>query len=457
MTGDTPSPTDIWKAAYGELQLQIPRETFDTWLRDARLVAHEDGVYIIGVRNVYAREWLENRLKPVIARTLSAIARRSADVRFVIWQEPETVGDDPGPLLAPLKPERPTTFRPHAPEKTGLNPRLTLDAFVVGPSNRLAHAAALEITEAPGEQFNPLYLYGGVGIGKSHLLHAIGSACHEAGLRVLYAPSETFTNDLVAAIHARRTEDFRRKYRAVDVLLIDDVQFLAGKESTQEEFYHTFNALHDAGRQVALAADRPPAAIAGLDERLRSRFEGGLLVGLGTPGGDERRAILQAKTEGSGLSADVLDVIAGQASGSVRDLEGALNRVMAGMLLTGSTPTRQQAETALSGLTRERRAPSLEDVILAVAGYYGVEPADVCGPGRTRDVSVARQVAMYLGREYAGASLQQIGLALGGRNHSTILYGCDRVADLLATDSTLREQIETILQAMLPSHRCISP
>ncbi len=457
MTSDAPSPSEVWKAAYGELQLQVPRETFDTWLRDARLVAHEDGTYIIGVRNVYAREWLEHRLKPVIVRTISAIAKRSVEVRFVIWQKPETLGDDPGPLLAPLRPEPPAAFRPHSPEKTGLNPRLTFDSFVVGPSNRLAHAAALGIAEAPGQQFNPLYLYGGVGIGKSHLLHAIGNACLEAGLTVLYAPLETFTNDLVAAIRSHRTEEFRGKYRMVDVLLMDGVQFLAGKESTQEEFHHTFNALYDANRQLVLAADRPPADIGGLDERLRSRFEGGLLAGLTPPGQEERFAILQTKAAGSGLSPEVLEVMANRVEGSVRELEGALNRVMAGMLITGESPTLQQVEAALGDVARERHAPSVEEVILAVSHYYEVAPADVCGPGRTRELSVARQVVMYLAREHAGASLQQIGMALGGRNHSTVLYGCERVADLLATDSFLREQIEAILQSLIPSQRCTPP
>jgi chromosomal replication initiator protein len=453
MKSDSPSPAEVWKAAYGELQLQIPRETFDTWLRDARLVAHEDGTYIIGVRNVYAREWLERRLKPVIVRTISAIARRSVEVRFVVWQQPETLGDDPGPLLAP-PPERPAAFRSHTPEKTGLNPHLTFDNFVVGPSNRLAHAAALEITEAPGERFNPLYLYGGVGIGKSHLLHAIGNACLAAGMAVLYAPSETFTNDLVAAIRSHRTEEFRQKYRGVDALLVDGVQFLVGKESTQEEFYHTFNALYDARRQLVLAADRPPASMAGLDERLRSRFEGGLLAGIAPPGDEERFAILQAKAAGKDLSPAILELIADRVEGSARELEGALNRVMAGMLITGESPTLQQAEAALGELARERRAPSLEDVVVAVSNYYGVDLSDVRGPGRAREVSVARQVIMYLAREHAGISLQQIGMALGGRNHSTILYGCERVADLLATDSLLREQIETILQTLLPSQRC---
>lgn len=451
MKSNDPSPAEVWKAAYGELQLQIPRETFDTWLRDACLVAHEDGAYIVGVRNVYAREWLEHRLKPVITRTIAAIARRTVEVRFVIWQEPETLGDDPGPLLAPLKPKTPKTFRPHSPEKTGLNPRLSFGNFVVGPSNRLAYAVAVGIAEAPGQQFNPLTFHGAIGIGKSHLLHAIGNACLEDGLTVLYAPSETFTNDLVAAIRSHHTEELRTKYRTVDVLLVDDVQFLAGKGSTQEEFYHTFNALHDANRQLVMAANRPPAAITGLDERLRSRLEGGLLAGLVIPGHEERFAILQMKAEGSGLSPAVLELIADRVEGNVRKLEGALNRMMAGMLITGEAPTLQQAEAALGALAKERRTPSLEDIILAVSGYYEVDPTDVCGPGRTREVSVARQVIMYLAREHAGAPLQQIGLALGGRNHSTVLYGCERVTDLLATNSLLHGQIETILRTLLSS------
>ena len=277
------SAADIWQTAQGELQLQLPRETFDTWLRNARLIAYEDGTYIIGVHNVYAREWLEHRLKKVVVRTVGRIARRTVEVRFVVAAENgyrarkrrEHEAEEAlraGPLLAELQPprEEPPRFERLTPGETGLNPRQTFDTFAVGPCNQLAHVAASAIVESDATPFNPLYVHAGVGLGKTHLLHAIGNAAAACGRRALYVTSETFTNDLVGAIRSRSTGDFRSKYREVDVLLVDDVQFLAGKDSSQEEFYHTFNALLNANAQVVVAASAPPAEIPGLDPRLRS-------------------------------------------------------------------------------------------------------------------------------------------------------------------------------------------
>ncbi len=450
----------IWKTAYGELQLQMPRETFDTWLRGARLIAHEDGTFIIGVQNVYAREWLEHRLKNVIVRTLGQIARRGVEVRFVIWSEAVDTTDlhEAGPLLANLAPpqqEHPP-FERLAPGETGLNSLYTFDTYAIGGCNRLAHAAALAVVETPGTQFNPLYVHAPVGLGKSHLLHAIGNACLRWEHRVLLVSSETFTNDLVAAIQTHDTPEFRDKYRMVDVLLLDDAQFLAGKDSTQEEFYHTFNALHDSNAQIVLAASLPPAEIRGLDARLRSRFEGGLVVELQPPDFETRVEILKIKAHLRGfddrLPPEVLEVIAQETEGSVRDLEGALNRVIAASLLSSEVPSVGLVEQALEQVQAAQNRPALEmeDIIMAVAGFYAVRPQDLCGRDRSRDVSTARQVAMYVAREEADIPLQQIGEALGGRSHSTVLYSCERIAELMQTDSLVRRQIRAIVHILHP-------
>lgn len=466
------SPAEVWQTAYGELQLQLPRETFDTWLRHARLIAHEDGTFIVGVHNIYAREWLEHRLKKVIIRTLGEIARRTVEVRFVLAAEhngkngrKHKNGDEPavytaGPLLAPLKEEeeqaQPRFERLPAGE-TGLNARQTFETFAVGECNRLAYAAARSVVQAPARQFNPLYVCSKVGLGKTHLLHAIGNACVEKGQRAMYVSSETFTNDLLAAIRGRQTAAFRDKYRVLDVLLLDDVQFLADKDATQEEFFHTFDALFNADSQIVVAGSVPPADLQGIDLRLRSRFEGGLTVELRPPDYLTRLDILEIKTHlrafDGRVGLDLLERIAEVVDGSVRDVEGALNQVIATALLTEQPPTIEAAEEALSAsrsTPREGINVSLEDVVMATAEYYGVSPEDICGRSRARDVSTARQVAMHIAYHRADVALQDIGEMMDGRSHSTVLYNCDRIEDLLGTDSPVRREIDAILRTLAP-------
>jgi chromosomal replication initiator protein len=463
MMNDARNPHTLWETAYGQLQLQMPREAFDTWLRGAKLLAHEDGTYILGVPNIYAREWLEHRLKKVIVRTLSQVAGRTVEIRFVLWSDHKEEAEvaKAGPLLADLKAtEEPVpVFQRLTSGETGLNPRYTLDAYAVGPSNRLACAAAQAVIEAPAMQFNPLYLHSSVGLGKTHLLHAVGNASAALGRRVLFISSETFTNDLIAAIRAHKTNELREKYRTVDILLIDDIQFIAGKDSTQEEFYHTFNALFDSSAQIVIASNEPPSAIRRLDERLASRFEGGLVVEIQQPDFDTRLEILRIKAEMRGfderIPLEVLEIIAEETEGSVRDLEGALNRIIATAMLNNEVPSLGLAERALQQIA-DTRAQSEEpaallaipDIINAVADFYGVSPQDIAGRDRSREVSNARQVVMYLAREEAGASLVEIGEALGGRNHSTVLYSYERVADLAAADSQVKRHIQTIMQAL---------
>ena len=464
------SPAEVWQTAQGELQLQLPRETYDTWLRNARLLAHEDGTFIIGVHNIYAREWLEHRLKKVILRTLSRIAQRTVEVRFVVASENghrarakrEKDEEDvyqAGPLLAEIEKSRPETprFERLAPGETGLNPRQTFHTFAVGSCNNLAVAAAQEIVQAPATRFNPLYIYSDVGMGKTHLLHAIGNAFRECGRRVLYVSSETFINDMVGAIRGKSTGEFRSKYREVDVLLVDDVQFLAGKDSSQEEFYHTFNALHNANAQIVVAANAPPDAIPGLDSRLRSRFEGGLVVELQPPDFLTRVDIVELKARlrapNVSLPLDLLERLAGEVEGSVRELEGALNRVIAMTLVNHEAPSTGEVEAVLAEVQAAARSSgelAIEDIMMAVADYYDVSVDSLCGRDRSREVSTARQVAMYIAHKKADLPLQQVGEALGGRNHSTVLYSCERIEALLMTDTQVRRQVAAIMRTLHP-------
>lgn len=432
-----------WQAALGQLQMELPRATFDTWVRDADYLAYEDGTYIIGVRNAYARDWLEDRLLSTTKRVLTGIIGRTVDVRFVVWQG-DPVDEPEEPPLA-IQSEDPPTL-----QESNLNRRYSFDSFVVGTSNRLAHAAALAVVESPANAYNPFFLYGGVGLGKTHLLHAIGQACIQQGLQVLYVSSEEFTNDLVNAIRAHTTAAFRERYRMVDVLLIDDIQFIAGKESTQEEFFHTFNTLHGQDKQIIISSDRSPKALVTLEERLRSRFEWGLAADIQPPDFETRLAILRSKAERTSRDVPpaILELIARRSQNNIRELEGSLTRVLAYSDLSGEALSVALVETALADLFLQHSTMTPELIIAAVARQFDVEEDRLIERDRSRAVALPRQVAMYLIRKETDASLPKIGDVLGGRDHTTVLYGCDKIAEQLETDDQLRRQVMSIRETL---------
>jgi chromosomal replication initiator protein len=441
------TPEAAWKATLGELELQMTRATFNTWLKDARLLACDDSEYVIGVRNDYAKDWLENRLHDTIIRTLAAITGQESGIRFVVWSDE---------LIAPAK-----TFRKEAPaakEETpiithsvngsnggsnNLNQRFTFANFIVGSNSRLAHAAALSVAENPGQTYNPLFIYGGVGLGKTHLLHAIGHRCGQDGRTVRYITSETFTNDLVQSIRTKQMTEFRERYRTPDVLMIDDIQFIAGKESTQEELFHTFNELHGQGKQVIISSDRPPKAMVTLEERLQSRFEWGLMADIQLPDEETRKAILQAKAETMNVFVPdyAIDLIAHHVHQNIRELEGALNKIMAYAQLSGSAIDEELINMALADLVRRPQKLTIEQVIDAVCNHYDVAGDALSGSSRARVVAFPRQVAMYLARTETDASLPQIGSKLGNRDHTTIMYGYDKIATLIEKDPAARREM----------------
>lgn len=427
----------LWQAALGELELQMTRAMFDTWLRDTRCIAFEDEHrLVIGVKNGYAVEWLENRLYTVIQRVLHHIGGPEVEARFVVWEGKAANMNEPAPPL--LQGE----MEPPAPDP-GLNGSYTFGNFVVGSGNRLAQAASLAVSESPARAYNPLFLYGGVGLGKTHLLHAIGHTCYMRNMRVLYLSSEQFTNDLVEAIRTHTTDSFRDKYRGAEVLLVDDIQFIAGKESTQEEFFHTFNALRDTGRQIVLSSDRPPKAMVTLEERLRSRFEWGLIVDIQPPDFETRLAILQNKADhlDGQVPADVLTFIAGSVESNIRELEGALNQVLALTRLTGQPCTVDTARNALGDHIPNHRELSAEDILTTVAEFYNLTMEELRSGRRNQRIVFPRQVAMFFLREETGASLPQIGARLGGRDHTTIMYGCERVRARMEEDTQTRREL----------------
>ena len=333
-----------------------------------------------------------------------------------------------------------------------LNPRYTFDAFIVGNSNRLAHAASLAVAEAPGESYNPLFLYGGVGLGKTHLLHAIGHQSIQAGLAVLYVSSEQFTNEIVNAIRYRTTEEFRAKYRSVDILLVDDIQFIAGKESTEEEFFHTFNSLYEMSKQIVICSDRPPKAIVSLEERLRSRFEWGLIADIQPPDLETRMAILRVKADvlHYPVPHDIITYIAGRVQTNIRELEGCLNRLMAYQHLHQVDLTLDVARAAMTSLGNDSRESRLniKQIAASVAEYYHLSLEDMCGKQRDKHIVMPRQIAMYLMRQETQASLLEIGQMFGGRDHSTVLHACEKIDREVNINPTLRREIVAIREQL---------
>ncbi len=440
-----------WQAALGQLQMEMSKASYDTWVRSADLVSYEQDVFTIGVPNAYARDWLESRLSSTVTRHLTGIMGKLQSVRFVVWHK-EYDGMEEGDAEFDEAAEGGVENVKGAASRSGntITARYTFDNFVVGASNRLAHAACLAVAENPARSYNPLFLYGGVGLGKTHLLHAIGNTALRQGLQVMYVSSEEFTNDLINAIRTHNTPAFRDRYRRIDVLLIDDIQFIAGKESTQEEFFHTFNTLHGQDKQIVISSDRPPKAMITLEERLRSRFEWGLTADIQPPDLETRIAILRSKAERAGrqVPVEILETVARLVQSNIRELEGALTRVLAFADLSGQLLTQQLVQMALADLLPQGGSLEPQQVLRAVAEAFGLTPDQLLGRSRSRDVALPRQVAMYLMREEVNASLPQIGEALGGRDHTTVMYGCEKVADMIERDDRLRRQVLRIRERL---------
>ena len=442
----------VWRAALGELQVSLSPANFETWLRDTHLVDVDDQRFRIAVPNGFAKDWLETRYRSLISQTLARVVGYSVQVEFVV----AAAGEAQPPAAAVVaQPVRVEPTRVGAPEgaaagATNLNARYTFSNFIVGSANRLAHAASLSVAERPGHAYNPLFLYGGVGLGKTHLMHAIGNAvvAKFPRKRVAYATSEKFTNEFITSIQQGRIDDFRGRYRRIDLLLIDDIQFIADKERTQEEFFHTFNAIHEDGKQIVLSSDRPPKAILTLEERLRSRFEWGLIADLTAPDLETRIAILRAKAEeqGTPITSDVMEFIARKVVSNIRELEGALNRIVAYSSMGAMPISIELAQAVLSNVlyNPKKRQVTPERIATAVSEYYGVGMDALRGQKRERSIVVPRQIAMFLMREETDVSLLRIGAELGGRDHSTVLHGCDKINREMQVNDEMRREVSAV-------------
>lgn len=433
----------LWDRALQYIQEKLSKPSYETWLKSTEAVDYRDQTLIIAAPNEFARDWLESRYSNLVRETLREVTGSIIGVKFVTHASKADDATETVDLT-----NKPGEMEDSA--KSMLNPRYTFDTFVIGSGNRFAHAASLAVAEAPAKAYNPLFIYGGVGLGKTHLMHAIGHyvLSHNPSSSVVYLSSEKFTNEFINSIRDNKTVDFRNKYRNVDVLLIDDIQFLAGKEQTQEEFFHTFNALHEESKQIVISSDRPPKEIPTLEDRLRSRFEWGLITDIQPPDLETRIAILRKKAIADNLDIpnEVLIFIANRVDTNIRELEGALIRVVAYSALMNKPITAELAEEALKDLVTQSgpRAITIGDIQQVVSDYYRLDVEELKGKKRTKSVAFPRQIAMYLSREMTDYSLPKIGEEFGGRDHTTVIHAHEKIARIVENDPHLQRAIEEL-------------
>lgn len=436
---------DLWDNALALIEKKISKPSYETWLKSTTAYALQGNSLIVTAPNEFARDWLDERYSSLISDVLYEIIGEKLEIKFVIPQN--TNEQDTAPLAK--KENMKVQPVPEIPQNM-LNDKYTFETFVIGSGNRFAHAASLAVAEAPAKAYNPLFIYGGVGLGKTHLMHAIGHYVleHNPSANVVYLSSEKFTNEFINSIRDNKAVDFRNKYRKVDVLLIDDIQFLAGKESTQEEFFHTFNTLHEESKQIVISSDRPPKEIPTLEDRLRSRFEWGLITDITPPDLETRIAILRkkAKAEGLDIPNEAMLYIANQIDSNIRELEGALIRVVAYSSLISKDINADLAAEALKDIipSSKPKVITILDIQKTVGEHFNVKLEDFTAKKRTKSIAFPRQIAMYLSRELTDFSLPKIGEEFGGRDHTTVIHACDKISNLLKTDKTLQKQIQEI-------------
>lgn len=459
--------TNLWQAVLGEIELSISRGNFVTWFKNTQLLQNDENSIVIGVPNVFIKQQLEKKYNDLIAATLQKNGVSSTLIEYKIYQPPK--GQPTEPVIVSNTASR-ATNQPSTDEspavaersrqisslahtyRQGLNERYIFENFIVGSGNELAYAACQAIAVQPGTKYNPLFLYGGVGIGKTHLIQAVGNALIEkrSSTRVVYASTEQFVQEFVDALRFKKTTDFAKHYRSADVLIVDDVQFIAGKEKIQEEFFHTFNALHQANRQIIISSDKPPRDIPTLEERLRSRFAWGMTIDMQTPDFETRCAIIQTKATAHEvqLPSDVIEFLANLVQTNIRELEGALNQLLAFCEMRGLSPDLPIATSLLGVIKSRPKHLSARQVIERTARYYQISVEDILGPKRDKDIVVPRQVAMYLLRNELHLSFPKIARELGRKDHTTAIHSVEKIERESHIDSDIRDAIKEIQERL---------
>jgi chromosomal replication initiator protein len=439
--------TSIWDQILSRIESKVGPHSFHTWFKPTSLVSDDGRTLAVRVPNGLFTEWLPKHYSVVLTEALRDVGRADTGIHFIPDAEPATATPTAHPVVEEGPPASINT-------SAGLNPRYTFDTFIVGPSNQFAHAACRAVAEAPSRSYNPLFIYGGVGLGKTHLMHAIGHyvlLTSDRPLTLTYISSERFMNEMINAVRYDRIMEFRERYRSVDVLLVDDIQFVSGKEGTQNEFFHTFNALHDAQKQIVISSDRPPHEIPALEERLRSRFEWGLIADIQPPDIETKIAILKKKAEGEAvpLPDNVAMYMASRSKSNIRELEGSLIRLIAYASLTGHSLSLELAQDVLKNvLDHEERAVTIEQIQKFVAEYYQLKLAELKSRNNSKSVAMPRQVAMYLCKLLTNASLPEIGRSFGGKHHSTVIHSIKKVEDLRKRDSDFNSLLTSFSESL---------
>jgi chromosomal replication initiator protein len=444
--------SSIWDQVLGRIETKVNRHSFYTWFKPTSFVADGGIAITVRVPNQLFKDWLTKHYSMILSEALAEVRRPGTSVLFVA--EGASAAQPPsetitGPDAFELEPPPPASVPATAP--AGLNPRYTFDTFIVGPSNQFAHAACRAVAEAPSRSYNPLFIYGGVGLGKTHLMHAVGQYVlqHDRSLKLTYISSERFMNEMINAVRYDRILDFRERYRSVDVLLVDDIQFVSGKEGTQTEFFHTFNALYDAQKQIVLSSDRPPHEIPALEERLRSRFEWGLIADIQPPDLETKVAILKRKAEAEAvpLADNVAMYMAGRIKSNIRELEGSLIRLIAYASLTGSEISLELTQEVLKDvIDQDDKAVTIESIQKHVSDYYQLKVGELKSRNNSKSIAMPRQIAMYLSKSLTNASLPEIGRSFGGKHHSTVIHSIKKIEELRKRDHDFNTLITSFLQ-----------
>lgn len=450
---------EVWQAVLAEFELKVSKANFTTWFHNTGVASFDDGHVTICVPNTFTKSWMEKKYNSDIIKSLERITGKP--VKKVEYRVESVKGIEEYECTSKPQPTVSTAKNPvYSPKiaqmvsQFGLSPKYTFDSFIVGKGNELAHAAAQAVAEKPGDTYNPLFIYGGVGLGKTHLLQAVGNTMikNNPNLKILYVSSEKFTNEFVSAVKEGRAKEFKERYRGVDLLLIDDIQFIGGKEQTQEEFFHTFNELHQQGKQVVLTSDRPPKAIPSLEDRLRSRFEWGMIADISPADMETRVAILQTKCQEKKFALDMnlTQIVAEAVESNIRELEGALNKIIAYHQLKNITPTKESIKSVLATFENKniKKTKTPREIIAEIADFYGISIDDIMGKSREKRLSFPRQIIMYILRHELKMSYPAIGAELGGRDHTTAMHAHTKISTGLEKDMKLKQDMEAIKQRL---------